>query len=57
MNLDDVLPFENNDTYNAIIINLASIYALNQHEFNVERDTVLRQELEQIVTQALGAVE
>ena len=56
-NLDDVLPFENNDTYNAIIINLASIYALNQHEFNVERDTVLRQELEQIVTQALGAVE
>ena len=56
-NAEDVLPFENNDTFNAIIINLASIYALNQHEFNVERDTVLRQELEQIVTQALGAVE
>lgn len=52
----DELPFEGNDTYHAIIIDLAVIYALNQHEFNVERDTAMRQELEQIVTQALGAV-
>lgn len=52
----DVLPFGDNDTYHMIIINLAVIYALNQHEFNVERDAALRQELEQIVTQALGAV-
>ena len=52
----DELPFEGNDTYHAIIIHLAVIYALNQHEFNVERATAMRQELEQIVTQALGAV-
>ena len=52
----DELPVEGNDTYHAIIIDLAVIYALNQHEFNVERDTAMRQELEQIVTQALGAV-
>ena len=52
----DELPFDCNDTYHAIIIDLAVIYALNQHEFNVERDTAMRQELEQIVTQALGAV-
>lgn len=52
----DVLPFEGNDTYQTIIINLACIYALNQHEFNVDRDTALKQELEQIITQALGAV-
>ena len=52
----DKMPFEENDTYQAIIINIASIYALNQHEFNVDRDTALKQELEQIITQALGAV-
>ena len=52
----DDLPFNGYDTYHAIIINLACIYALNQHEFNVERDTAMKQELEQIVTQALGAV-
>lgn len=52
----DKMPFEENDTYQAIIINMASIYALNQHEFNVDRDTALKQELEQIITQALGAV-
>lgn len=52
----DTLPFENNDTYHAIIINLACIYALNQHEFNVDRDSAMRQELEQIITQALGVV-
>lgn len=52
----DKMPFEENDTYQAIIINMASIYALNQHEFNVDRDTTLKQELEQIITQALGAV-
>ena len=52
----DKMPFEENDTYQAIIINMASIYALNQHEFNIDRDTALKQELEQIITQALGAV-
>lgn len=52
----DTMPFEDNDTYQTIVINLAVIYALNQHEFNVDRDTALRQELEQIITQALGAV-
>ena len=52
----DAMPFKENDTYQAIIINMASIYALNQHEFNVDRDTALKQELEQIITQALGAV-
>ena len=50
----DELPFEGNDTYHSIIIDLAVIYALNQHEWNVERDTAMRQELEQIVTQGLG---
>lgn len=52
----DKMPFEENDTYQAIIINMASIYALNQHEFNIDRDTALKQELEQIITQALGTV-
>ena len=52
----DTMPFEGNDTYQTIVVNLAVIYALNQHEFNVDRDTALRQELEQIITQALGAV-
>lgn len=52
----DTMPFEENDTYQTIIINISCIYALNQHEFNVDRDTALRQELEQIITQALGAV-
>lgn len=56
-NSSDEMPFGNNDTYQTIIVNMASIYALNQHEFNVDRDTTLKQELEQIVTQALGAVE
>lgn len=53
---DDEMPFANNDTYRAIICNLAAIYALNQHEFNVERDTAMRQELEQIIIQSLGTV-
>lgn len=51
----DDLPFDN-DTYHALIINLSCIYALNQHEFNVERDTAMKQEMEQLITQALGEV-
>lgn len=54
--VEDKMPFEDNDTYQTIIVNMASIYALNQHEYNVDRDTGLKQELEQIITQALGTV-
>lgn len=54
--LTDMLPFPDNDVYDALLIHIACIYALNQHEFNVERDQALRQELEQLLTEALGAV-
>jgi len=55
--VEDEMPFPTSDIYEALLIHMACIYALNQHEFNVERDQRLRQELEQIMSEALGAVE
>jgi hypothetical protein len=49
------LPFED-DAYCMIIVKLASIYAINQHEFNINQDEALRSQTEQLINQALGAV-
>ena len=53
----DNMPFQNNDTYNMLIINLASIYALNQHEFDVNQDSALKQAIEGMIDNALGGIE
>lgn len=52
----DSIPFDE-QVYQAIVINLACIYALNQHEFNVQQDEAMKQELEKIIVSALGAIE
>ena len=52
----DNMPFQNNDTYNMLIINLASIYALNQHEFDVNQDSALKQAIEGMIDNALGVI-
>jgi hypothetical protein len=49
------LPFDD-DAYCMIIVKLASIYAINQHEFNINQDEALRSQTEQLINQALGAV-
>lgn len=53
----DELPFKDNDTYDMLIIRLACIYALNQHEYNVQQDEALRNEIDGLISTALGAVE
>ena len=55
--VSDNMPFQNNDTYNMLIINLASIYALNQHEFDVNQDSALKQAIEGMIDNALGGIE
>lgn len=50
------LPFGDRDYLQDLIINVASIYALNQHEFNVQQDEALKGQIEQLVVEALGAV-
>ena len=49
------MPFDD-DEYCMVIIKLASIYAINQHEFNINQDEALRTQAEQIIVQALGAI-
>ena len=49
------LPFTE-EMYHMVIINLACVYALNRHEFDVQQDEALRGQLEQLLTQALGAI-
>lgn len=49
------LPFTD-DVYCMVIIKLAAIYAINQHEFNINQDEGLRTQAEQIIVQALGAI-
>lgn len=52
----DSLPFED-DFYNMVIIRLATIYASNQHEFDIQQDEALKGQIEQLITSALGAVQ
>lgn len=56
VNTTDSLPFTDIEHYDMVIVNLATVYALNQHEFNVNQDSTLKAQLEDIITQALGAV-
>lgn len=51
------LPFKNKEYLQDLLINIASVYALNQHEFNVQQDEALRSQIEQLIVQALGAVQ
>ena len=53
----DNMPFNDNDKYNMVIINMASIYALNQHEFNIQQDNLLVEQLNQLISETLGVVE
>ena len=55
--LTDELPFSDSNMLLTVIINLTCIYALNKHEFNVQQDEVLRNQLEDLINTALGAVE
>ena len=52
----DSLPFEGDDVYQTLIVKLASIYAINQHEYDINQDEALKSQLEQLLIQALGAV-
>lgn len=56
VDIESVMPFWNNDTYDMIVVDMACIYALNQHEYDVQQDTNLRQQLDAIIQAALGAV-
>ena len=49
------LPFDD-DAYCMVIVKLATIYAINQHEFNINQDEALRSQTEQLINQALGVV-
>lgn len=52
----DELPFKGKEYLQDLLISLASVYALNQHEFNVQQDEVLKSQIEQLIVQALGAI-
>lgn len=56
VNLTDELPFKKNEVLQEVIIGIATIYALNQHEYNVQQDEALKAEIEGLIIQALGAV-
>lgn len=53
----DSMPFEDEEVYQMLVISLARIYALNQHEFNVSQDAEIHKSLEGVVNSALGVVE
>lgn len=50
--LGDELPFQH-DLYDMIIVRLAVVYALNQHEFDVTQDQGLIDRLNEVITSAL----
>lgn len=55
--VEDEMPFNTHEVYNTVVVNLACLYALNQHEFNISQDSALKQQFDSLLTEALGAIE